>query len=423
MTHYQSQLEKYAELALVKGVNVQEGQGLIINAPIEAADLVRTISAKAYGKGAKNVHVEWGDEVLTFLKMKNAPMSVLENFPKWKAEGLEEMVADGYSLLSIYGPNPDLLKDVDSERVAKANKASAEALTSYRDYIMNDKTTWSIVAYPQQAWAEKVFPDASPKEAQDKLWEQIFQITRVDQEDPIQAWDEHNEHLRQAREYLNQKQYKKLHYKAPGTDLSIELVHDHIWHGGSTTSEGGVEFNPNMPTEEVFTMPHKYGVQGTVSSTKPLNYGGNLIENFTLTFENGKVVDYSAESGEETLKHLLESDDGAKRLGEVALVPNESPISQSGHIFFNTLYDENASCHLALGKAYPTNVAGGSSLDKDQMDAQGVNDSLVHEDFMMGSAEIDIDGETKDGSFEPIFRKGSWAIDFAKSTSDQEDNE
>ncbi|MGI8316538.1 aminopeptidase [Halobacillus mangrovi] len=412
MTTHQKQLEKYADLALQKGVNLQRGQGLIINAPIDAADLVRIISAKAYGKGAKNVHVEWGDEVLTYLKMKNAPMKVLESFPKWKAEGLEEMVADGYGLLSVYGPNPDLLKDVDSERVAKANKASAEALTNYRDYIMNDKTTWSIIAYPQQAWAEKVFPEASTEQAQKELWKQIFHITRIDQEDPTKAWEEHNEKLRQAREYLNEKQYKKLHYKAPGTELSIELVEDHIWHGGSTESVDGVEFNPNMPTEEVFTMPHKYGIQGKVSSTKPLNYGGNLIENFTLTFEDGKVVDYSAEAGEDTLKHLLETDEGAKRLGEVALVPNESPISQSGHIFFNTLYDENASCHLALGKAYPTNIKDGSSFSKEQMDEHGVNDSLIHEDFMMGSAELDIDGETKDGEFEPIFRKGSWAIEF-----------
>ncbi|MFQ3545194.1 aminopeptidase [Halobacillus rhizosphaerae] len=412
MTTHQQQLEKYAELALKKGVNIQEDQGLIINAPIESADLVRTIAAKAYGKGAKDVHIEWGDEVLTYLKMKNAPMTVLENFPKWKAEGLEKMVEDGYSLMSVYGPNPDLLKDVDSERVARANKASAEALTNYRDYIMNDKTTWTIIAYPQKAWAEKLFPGVSTAEAQDKLWEQIFQITRIDQEDPIEAWNKHNDKLRQAREFLNEKQYKRLHYNAPGTELTIELVDNHIWHGGSATSDKGIEFNPNMPTEEVFTMPHKYGVQGRVSSTKPLNYGGNLIENFTLTFEDGKIVDYKAESGEDTLKHLLETDEGAKRLGEVALVPNESPISQSGHIFFNTLYDENASCHLALGKAYPTNIEEGPAMNKEQMNENGVNDSLIHEDFMMGSAELDIDGETQDGSFEPIFRKGSWAIEF-----------
>ncbi|MCP3027495.1 aminopeptidase [Halobacillus sp. A5] len=412
MTTNQNRLEKYAELALNKGVNLQSDQGLLINAPIEAADLVRIITAKAYGKGAKNVHVEWSDEILSYMKMKNAPMSVLENFPKWKVDALEGMVNEGYSLLTVYGPDPDLLKGVGSERIAKANKASGEALTNYRESIMNDKVTWSIVAYPQAAWAEKVFPEDTTSNAQKKLWEQIFHITRIDQDDPVKAWDEHNEELRQAREYLNAKQYKKLHFKGPGTDLSIDLVKDHIWHGGSATSEQGIEFNPNMPTEEVFTMPHKYGVQGTVSSTKPLSYGGNLIENFTLTFENGKVVDYTAEAGEETLKHLLESDDGAKRLGEVAIVPDESPISQSGHIFFNTLYDENASCHLALGKAYPTNVKGGSTMTKEQMDQQGVNDSFVHEDFMMGSAELDIDGETQDGTFEPIFRNGGWAIEF-----------
>ncbi|WP_173918502.1 aminopeptidase [Halobacillus sp. Marseille-Q1614] len=412
MTTHQNQLEKYAALALKKGVNLQRDQGLLINAPVEAADLVRILTAKAYGMGAKNVHVEWSDEIVSYMKMKNAPLSVLENFPKWKVDALEGMVKDGYSLLTVYGPNPDLLKGVKPERISKANKASGEALTNYREYIMNDKVTWSIVAYPQESWAKKVFPDDSAENAQNKLWEQIFHITRVDQDDPVKAWEKHNETLRKAREFLNLKQYKRLHYTGPGTELTISLVEDHIWHGGSTTSENGIEFNPNMPTEEVFTMPHKYGVQGTVSSTKPLSYGGNLIENFSLTFENGKVVDYSAESGEETLKHLLESDDGAKRLGEVALVPNESPVSASGNIFFNTLYDENASCHLALGKAYPTNVKGGSRMSKEQMDQHGVNDSIVHEDFMMGSAELDIDGETKDGQFEPIFRKGTWAVDF-----------
>ncbi|WP_082232590.1 aminopeptidase [Halobacillus massiliensis] len=412
MTTHQHNLEKYATLALKKGVNLQREQGLLINAPVEAADFVRIITAKAYGMGVKNVHIEWNDEMVSYMKMKNAPLSVLEDFPKWKVDALEGMAKDGYSILTVYGPNPDLLKGVNPERISKATKASGEALSSYRDYLMNDKVTWSIVAYPQEAWAKKVFPEESAEKAIEKLWEQIFKITRVDQDDPVEAWEKHNETLRKAREFLNQKQYKRLHYKAPGTDLTVGLVEDHIWHGGSTKSEKGVEFNPNMPTEEVFTMPHKYGVQGTVSSTKPLSYGGNLIENFTLTFENGKVVDYSAESGEETLKHLLQSDDGAKRLGEVALVPNESPVSKSGHIFFNTLYDENASCHLALGKAYPTNVKGGSTMSKEQMDQHGVNDSIVHEDFMMGSAELDIDGETKEGEFEPIFRKGQWAVEF-----------
>ncbi|UFT99005.1 aminopeptidase [Radiobacillus kanasensis] len=408
----QELLEKYAKLAIRTGVNLQDGQGLIINAPVEAAEFVRLVAKEAYAVGAKNVHLEWNDENLTYLKMKHAPMEVIENFPKWRSDALVEMVKDGYGLLTIFGQNPDLLKGIDSARIAASNKAAGMALSEYRDYIMNDKICWSIVGYPTGAWAQKVFQDLPEEEAVEKLWENIFSISRVDLEDPIQAWKEHNLTLAKARKYLNEKQYTKLIYKAEGTDLTIELPEGHIWHGGSTKSVDGVEFNPNMPTEEVFTMPHKYGVHGTVSSTKPLNYGGNLIENFKLTFKDGVVVEYSAEQGEETLKTLLESDEGAKRLGEVALVPNESPISQSNIIFFNTLFDENASCHLALGKAYPTNIENGPSFSKEEMDKHGVNDSIVHEDFMMGSASLDIDGVTKDGKTEAIFREGTWAISF-----------
>ncbi|WP_077623522.1 aminopeptidase [Sediminibacillus massiliensis] len=413
MTTHQEQLEKYAKLAIQTGVNLQEGQGLILNAPVESAEFARMVVKEAYHAGAENVHIEWGDDDVTYMKMKHAPMEVLENFPKWRAEGLEEMVKDGYALLTIYGTNPDLLKDIDGDRIAAVNKASGEALSEYRDYIMNDKVRWSIVGYPTLAWAEKVFPDLPTAEAQEKLWEEIFRISRVDKADPVQAWADHNETLRQAREYLNKKQYKQLVYKAEGTDLTIDLPERHIWHGGSAVSSDGAAFNPNMPTEEVFTMPHKYGVNGTVKSTKPLSYGGNLIENFTLTFKDGKVTDFSAEQGEDTLKHLLDTDEGSRRLGEVALVPHESPISKSGIIFFNTLFDENASCHLALGKAYPTNIENGPALSEDEMDQKGVNDSINHEDFMMGASDLDIDGITADGNAEPIFRNGSWAITFA----------
>ncbi|WP_194709668.1 aminopeptidase [Radiobacillus deserti] len=393
----QELLQKYAKLAIKTGVNLQEGQGLIINAPVESAEFVRLVAKEAYAAGAKNVHLEWSDEDLTYLKMKHAPMEVLETFPEWRKDALVEMVKDGYGLLTIYGQNPDLLKGIDSARIAATNKASGVALSEYRDYIMNDKVCWSIVGYPTASWAHKVFPELSEEEAVETLWDNIFSISRVDVDDPIQAWKEHNSTLEKARNYLNEKQYTQLIYKAEGTDLTIDLPEGHIWHGGSTKSVKGIEFNPNMPTEEVFTMPHKYGVNGTVSSTKPLNYGGNLIENFKLTFKDGIVVEYSAEEGEETLKTLLESDEGAKRLGEVALVPNESPISQSNIIFFNTLFDENASCHLALGKAYPTNIENGPNFSKEEMDQHGVNDSIVHEDFMMGSASLDIDGVTKDG--------------------------
>lgn len=403
--------EKYATLALRTGVNLQKGQALMIRSTIESADFTRIVVRMAYELGAKDVHVNWTDDELTLLKYKNAPDEVLANFPDWQVQLHEDFVKDGGAVLSILTPNPDLLKDIDPSRIAMANKASAEKMTTFQEYVMNDKVTWSIISIPSGDWAQKVFPDQSREEAIASLWEAIIKTVRVDQEDPIAAWDDHNETLRIAREVLNKRNYKKLVFTAPGTNLEIGLPKGHIWHGGSAESEDGIIFNPNMPTEEVFCMPHKYEVEGTVSSTMPLNYSGSIIDKFSLTFKEGKVVDFKAEQGEETLKHLLDTDEGSRRLGEVALVPHESPISQSGIIFYNTLFDENASCHIALGKAYPTNLEGGSSMNKEELDKHGANDSLTHVDFMIGSAELDIDGVKEDGSTEPVFRKGSWALD------------
>lgn len=380
----QQTLEKYADLALKTGVNLQKNQALMINAPIEGADFTKIVVRKAYEIGAKNVHINWVDDELTLLKYENAPDEVIEDFPEWRVKLHDMYAEDGAAVLSIRSTNPDLLKDIDSGRVAKANKAAAQAMTNFRKYTMNDLITWSIISIPTGDWAQKIFPDKSKEEAIESLWDAIVKIVRVDQEDPIAAWDAHNATLRTARELMNKKNYKKLIYKAPGTDLELELPEGHVWKGGSAESAKGITFNPNMPTEEVFSMPHKYGVNGTVSSTKPLNYGGSLIDNFTLTFKDGKVVDYKAEQGEDTLKHLLDTDDGARRLGEVALVPHESPVSQSGLIFYNTLFDENASCHIALGKAYPTNLKGGADMNSEELDKHGVNDSLTHVDFMIG---------------------------------------
>ncbi len=402
--------EKYAELALRTGVNLQENQALMINAPIEGADFTKTVARKAYKMGAKNVHINWVDDELTLLKYENAPDEVIADFPEWRVKLHDTYAEDGAAVLSIRSTNPDLLKDIDSSRVAKANKAAAQAMKNFRQYTMNDRITWSIISIPTGDWAQKVFPDKSKEDAIEGLWDAIVKIVRVDQDDPIAAWNAHNETLRTAREILNKKAYKKLIYKAPGTDLELELPEGHIWKGGSAVSEQGTTFNPNMPTEEVFSLPHKYGVNGTVSSTKPLNHGGSLIDNFSLTFKDGKVVDYKAEQGEDTLKHLLDTDEGARRLGEVALVPHESPVSQSGLIFYNTLFDENASCHIALGKAYPTNLKGGAEMNDEQLDKHGVNDSLTHVDFMIGSEELDIDGVLEDGTTEPVFRNGTWAL-------------
>ncbi|WP_164667515.1 aminopeptidase [Virgibacillus doumboii] len=402
--------EKYAELALQTGVNLQKNQALMINAPIEGADFTRIVVRKAYEMGAKDVHINWVDDELTLLKYENAPDEVIANYPEWRVKLHDMYAEDGAAVLSIRSTNPDLLKDIDSSRVAKANKAAAQAMKNFRQYTMNDRITWSIISIPTGDWAQKIFPDKSKEDAIESLWDAIAKIVRVDQDDPVAAWDAHNETLKTAREILNEKSYKKLLFKAPGTELELELPEGHIWKGGSAVSEKGTTFNPNMPTEEVFSMPHKYGVNGTVSSTKPLNYGGSLIDNFSLTFKDGQVVDFKAEQGEDVLKHLLETDEGARRLGEVALVPHESPVSQSGLIFYNTLFDENASCHIALGKAYPTNIEGGASMSDEELDKHGVNDSLTHVDFMIGSEKLDIDGVLADGSTEAVFRNGTWAL-------------
>ncbi|SHG39284.1 aminopeptidase [Ornithinibacillus halophilus] len=402
--------EKYAELALRTGVNLQKGQALMINAPLEGAEFTKVVVRKAYELGAKDVHINWVDDELTLLKYENAPDEVIGTYPEWKVLLHDTFAEDGAAILNIRSTNPDLLKDIDSSRVAKANKAAALAMKNFRKYTMNDKITWSIISIPTGDWAQKIFPDKSREDAIESLWDAIVKIVRVDQEDPVAAWDAHNKTLETAREILNEKNYKKLIFKAPGTELEMELPEGHIWKGGSAVSEKGITFNPNMPTEEVFSLPHKYGVNGTVSSTKPLNYGGSLIDNFSLTFKDGKVVDFKAEQGEDTLKHLLETDEGATRLGEVALVPHESPVSQSGLIFYNTLFDENASCHIALGKAYPTNLKGGSAMNEEELDKHGVNDSLTHVDFMIGSEELDIDGVKEDGSTEAVFRNGTWAL-------------
>ncbi|MBB6453882.1 aminopeptidase [Salirhabdus euzebyi] len=404
-------LRKYAKLAIHTGVNIQKGQALLINAPIEGVEFVRYVVEEAYNAGAENVQIDWSDDVISRLKFENEPMKVLEHFPEWRVQKMNEHVEKGGAVLSVYGPNPELLKGIDPQKPAAASKAAGQALEKYRSFMMNDRVQWSIVAIPTQGWVKKVYPDLSVEEGTEQLWEQIFKIVRVDKEDPIAEWAKHNETLRKAREVLNAKQYKKLIYSAPGTDLTIELPENHIWHGGSAKAETGATFNPNMPTEEVFTMPHKDRINGTVRSTKPLNYHGNLIENFSLTFKDGKVVDYTAEAGYETLKQLLDTDEGSKSLGEVALVPHTSPVSQANVVFFNTLFDENASCHLALGEAYPTNIKDGAKLSKEELNERGANTSLNHEDFMIGSAELDIDAETKDGKIEPIFRKGNWAID------------
>ncbi|MED4171279.1 aminopeptidase [Halalkalibacterium halodurans] len=410
MTTFQENLEKYAELAVKVGVNIQPGQTLVIRTPISALELVRLVAKKAYEAGAKNVHVEWSDEELTRTKFHLAPDEAFHEYPAWIAKGFEELAENGAAFLSITGQDPDLLKDADPERVANLNKAGGKALKTFRSYIMADKVSWSIVAAPSEGWAKKISPDESKDRAVEKLWEAIFAATRTDQADPVAAWKNHLKTLDEKMNELNKRRYHALHYKAPGTDLTIELPDTHLWVSGGSTNKDGVDFVANIPTEEVFTAAKKTGVNGTVTNTKPLNYGGTLIDQFTLTFKDGKVVDFTAEQGYETLKRLLDTDEGARYIGEVALVPHQSPISETDLIFYNTLFDENASNHLAIGTAYAFNIEGGKEMSEEELEQAGINTSITHVDFMIGSSEMDIDGITKDGKREPVFRKGNWAF-------------
>lgn len=410
MTSFEVKLEKYAELAVKNGINVQEGQLLVVKAPVEAAPFVRLVTKKAYEAGAKRVSYRWEDDELTRIRFEAAPEASFNDYPEWEADALEMLVKEGAGFLDIRIPNPDLLTGIDPERVAANTKATATAEKAYRQARMNDQVSWCIISIPSAGWAKKVFPQLGEEEGVENLWETIFKMTRADQDDPVEAWDLHIKNLAKKAHFLNDKKYKKLYYKSPGTDLEIEFHPKHLWSQASSDNEAGVTFIANIPTEEVYTLPLKTGVNGTVTSTMPLNYNGALIEKLSLTFKEGQIVDYGAESGYETLKRLIETDEGSHYLGEVALVPHNSPISQSGLIFFNTLFDENASCHLAIGKAYPTTLEGGSKMSDDELAAHGVNDSLVHVDFMIGSAELELDGELEDGSREPLMRNGLWVI-------------
>ncbi|WP_042356995.1 aminopeptidase [Bacillus rubiinfantis] len=410
MSEFQQNLEKYAELAVKVGINVQKGQTVVINASLDAAEFVRLAVKKAYEAGALNVIVNWSDDTVNRTKYDLAPDEAFNEYPEWRAKEQEELVKKGAAFMSVVSSSPDLLKGVKPERIANFNKAAGKALSKFRQAIQSDKISWTVVAAASPAWAAKVFPDAPIDQQVALLWDAIFKAVRVNTNNPVEAWKKHDATLHEKVKYLNEKHYTKLHYRAPGTDLTIELPKTHLWVGAGSVNENGVEFMANMPTEEVFTVPFKTGVNGTVASTKPLSYGGNIIDNFSITFENGKIVSVKAEEGEDVLKHLVETDEGSHYLGEVALVPYDSPISQSNILFFNTLFDENASNHLAIGSAYAFCIEGGKSMTSEELKENGLNESITHVDFMIGSAEMDIDGITADGTSEPIFRKGTWAF-------------
>jgi aminopeptidase len=407
---FEKKLDNLAQLAIKGAVGLQPGQRLLIRAPIESAPFVRILTEKAYQAGARLVDVLWNDDALTLARFKYAPRDSFEEFPLWRVNGMLDIVNKGDATLVITGGDPDLLKEQDPDLVAQAEKVFRTHALPVSQKIMSDAVNWLVIGQPVSAWAAKVFPDTPPDQQVTALWEAIFRICRADQPDPLAAWQQHLAQLAIKRDYLNQKQYSALRFSGPGTDLTVGLPENHIWNGGQKETVTGIPYVPNLPTEEVFTLPHKERVDGVVASTKPLTHNGVLIDNFSLTFKQGRVVDVTAQTGEPTLKRLIEMDEGAARLGEVALVPHSSPVSQSGLLFYNTLFDENAACHIALGRAYRFCLQDGPAMSNEDFTAAGGNSSLIHVDFMIGSATVNVDGITRDGTAEPLLRAGEWVV-------------
>ena len=415
---FEQRLERFADLTVQVGLNLQPGQRLIVTDPsltcgvaLEAAPLVRRVAASAYRAGARRVDVIWGDAALTLARFAHAPADSFDEYPTWYSEALLRFTEEGGALLSIHARNPDLLAGQAEDRVNTAQTAAWTTLGPVLKLVSGNGTNWCVIAAPVEGWAAKVFPDRPAADRMALLWEQIFRTCRIDQPDPIAAWEEHLRGLAARSAYLNARAYHALRFRGTGTDLTVGLPQGHIWKSGKATSAQGIAFTANLPTEEVFTMPHRARVEGHVRASKPLAYGGSPIEGIELTFEAGRVVRAEAATHAGVLRKLIETDEGAARLGEVALVPHGSPIAQSGLLFFNTLFDENAASHLAFGRAYKMNLRDGGTLSDEDFTAAGGNSSLVHVDFMIGAADTDVDGLNAAGEAEPVMRAGEWAFE------------
>ena len=417
VNNHENLLEKYAEAIVKVGLNLQKGQRLIIHnslvrgVPPAGRGLVHAVTRAAYRAGARHVEVIWGDEEMNRIRLQHAPADSFDEYPKFQIHGLLDMIENGDAMLTISANDPDAYHDLDSDRIATMQKVHLENWKEISVHISRNSINWCVVAAASPAWAHKIFPDLPQAEAEEKLWQAIFETTRAVQPDPIAAWNEHVKNLRKRGDYLQAKKYSGLHYKGPGTDLTLGLPEGHRWISAQALAENGVVFTANMPTEEVFTMPDRHRAEGTVAATFPLSYGGSLIEDFNLTFENGRIVKVHAKKNETILQRLVDTDEGSTRLGEIALVPASSPIAKRGHLFYNTLFDENASCHIAIGRAYRFTLIGGEELTEEEFVAAGGNVSLNHVDFMIGSPQMDIDGIKEDGTREPIMRQGEWAMD------------
>lgn len=402
-------LDKLAEVAIKVGLQLQPGQDLVLTAPMAALPLVRKIAEHAYKAGAGVVQPIFSDEEITLNRYRHAADASFDKAPGWLFEGMAKAFDGNAARLAISGDNPMMLANEDPSKVARANRATSMAYKPALEKITGFDINWNIVSYPNASWAKLVFPDDAEDVAVKKLADAIFAASRVDVEDPIGAWKAHNAKLKERWTWLNGQQFASLHYTGPGTDLTIGLADEHRWKGGASEAKNGITCNPNIPTEEVFTTPHSQRVEGYVRSTKPLSHNGTLIADIEVKFEGGRIVEAKASKGEAVLQKVLDTDQGSRRLGEVALVPHSSPISKSGILFYNTLFDENAACHIALGQCYADCFVNGTKMSPDEIAKRGGNKSLIHIDWMIGSDKIDIDGIKADGSKVPVMRKGEWA--------------
>lgn len=405
---FETKLDRLAQVAVKSGLGLAPGQELVMTASTDALPLARKITEHAYKAGASLVTTLFADDEQTLLRHRHGRGDGFDRAAGWLYEGMAAAYKSGAARLAITGGNPSLLSKEDPEKVSRANRAMSKAYRPALELITRHDINWTIVSAATPAWAAAMFPDLPRDRALAKLWNAIFAASRADQADPVGAWKKHDDKLHAWADRMNQKRFATLHFKGPGTDLKVGLADDHLWLGGGTTAGNGNYCIPNMPTEEVFTTPHKDRVDGTVRSTKPLSYQGTLIEDIRVRFEGGRIVEAHASKGEQILQKMIETDDGARRLGEVSLVPASSPIAASGLLFLNTLFDENAACHIALGQAYSSCLKEGDKLTPEQLAARGANDSLIHVDWMIGSDQIDVDGITAAGKAEPVLRKGEW---------------
>ena len=403
--------KEYARLAVVTGLAVKPGQEVMISASVEVADFVHLVMEQAYKAGASDVVVEWMDSEAAKLRYQHSYMEKISQCPEWTSLMRNTMAQRGAAFLSIRSDDPRVLADVDPKKPAAAQKASRNACGPFVEAHRNGTMPWCIIGAASPKWAQAVFPDLPEQEALDRLWDAIFQTARVDSGDAVAAWEAHRQEFQKRIAWLNEQGFDALHYQnSLGTDLTVGLLPGGIWCGGGAATADGRWHFMNLPTEEVYTAPHRERTEGTVYSSMPLNFNGNLIDQFYLTFEKGRVVDFGAKQGEEVLRSILEMDEGAKYLGECALVPYDSPISNLGILFYNTLYDENASCHLAVGSGISEAIEGGMSKSREELLQVGINDSLTHVDFMFGTADLSITGIRPDGTRVPVFQNGNWAF-------------